>query len=109
MEQLVSTIVPIMLGAVLVEAVVTAITAVVDAVRAGTFAASYKPLVALVIGVGVGVLYGLDLFAGVGLQTQVPYVGAVLSGIILSRGANYVYDVIASLNAYRKKTEGALQ
>lgn len=109
MESFIAAIVPIIYGAVLVEGVVSAIAAVVEAARTGEFDASYKPLTALAIGILVSVLYSLDLFAGVGLETQVPFVGAVLSGIILSRGAGYVYDVIASLNVYRKQAEEALQ
>lgn len=108
MENFIAAIVPIMYGAVLIEAVVSAIAGVVEAVQTRTLDASYKPLAALVVGIGVSVLYQLDLFAGVGLVTGVPYVGAVLSGVILSRGAGYVYDVIASLNVYRRQAEEAL-
>ena len=108
MTDFIAAIIPIVYGAVLIEGVVSAISAVVESVRTGAFDASYKPIVALAIGIGVAVLYSLDLFAGVGLVTGVPFVGAVLSGVILSRGAGYVYDIIASLNAYRKQAEDAL-
>lgn len=55
----------------------------------------------LVLGVVVAVNYELDVFASVGMEGQVPVVGAVLTGILMSRGANLVSDVFSRLNSYR--------
>ena len=50
--------------------------------------------VTIVLGVAVCTLYGCDILAVFGLITPVPYVGNVLTGIIVARGSNYVYDLI---------------
>ena len=50
--------------------------------------------VTVLLGVAVCVLYGCDLLAVMGLVTPVPYVGNVLTGILVARGSNYIYDVI---------------
>ena len=62
----------------------------------------WKQVAALVLGVGLSVLAGTDLYAVVGVTFSVPYVGVVLTGIIFSRGSNYVAD-------FAKKLQGAKQ
>lgn len=54
-------------------------------------------LLALVIAVAVAVLYNVDALAFLGFETPVPYVGAVLTGLIFARGANFFSDVMAKL------------
>ncbi|MBQ9959987.1 MAG: hypothetical protein IJP01_06485 [Oscillospiraceae bacterium] len=48
----------------------------------------------VLLGVAVCILYGCDLLAVMSLVTPVPYVGNVLTGILVARGSNYIYDVI---------------
>ena len=55
----------------------------------------------MILGVVVAVNYELDVFASVGMEGQVPVVGAFLTGILMSRGANLVSDVFSRLNSYR--------
>ena len=50
--------------------------------------------VSVLISVGVAIAYNADLLAVAGLVTPVPYVGNVLTGILTSRGSNYIYDLI---------------
>lgn len=52
-------------------------------------------IVALVLGVAVCLVTGIDLFTVVGLDPVVPYVGSVLTGILISRGANVAHELIA--------------
>lgn len=56
---------------------------------------NWKQIVSLVLGVAIAVLANADLFAAVGVNFVVPYVGVVLTGIIFSRGSNYVSDFIS--------------
>lgn len=49
--------------------------------------------VGLLIAVGAGV----DLFAMVGAPLQIPYVGMVLTGFLISRGSNFVHDLLAQV------------
>jgi hypothetical protein len=50
-------------------------------------------LFALIVGVLVCSLTNVDLFSAVGLNIQIPYVGAALTGILASRGSNVVHDI----------------
>lgn len=62
---------------------------------------NWKQLVALVIGVLLAVAANVDLFAVVGVTFIVPYVGVVLTGIIFSRGANYVADFLKMIQGIK--------
>lgn len=57
----------------------------------------YLKYIALGLGVGVSLAYGVDILAGLGLVSPVPFVGQVISGLIIGRGSNYVNDFVSSL------------
>lgn len=48
----------------------------------------------MVLGLIVAFGFHLDFFAAVGITTDVPYISTVLTGIIVSRGSNYAFDLI---------------
>lgn len=57
----------------------------------------YLHWVALVLGVAVCLLYRIDIFKMLlDLQSPVLYVGEVITGVIISRGANYLNDFVSS-------------
>jgi hypothetical protein len=91
-------------AAVLVEAVVS----FVDNIQAKE--KEWKYWFSLVVGLGVAILvavnYNVDVFEIVGFEGELPYVGAVLTAVILARGANYVADLLLLLNDTRKKLNG---
>jgi len=53
----------------------------------------------LVIGLSVALcsLAGADLYAGLGVRLRTPEAGYVLTGILCSRGANYVSDLVGAV------------
>lgn len=51
----------------------------------------------LVLGILVCLLAQIDIFPIVGLNMAVPFVGSVFTGIIVSRGANFVNDLFKKL------------
>lgn len=51
----------------------------------------------VLLGIFVAVAYGVDLLADMGMQTNIPYVGSILTGILISRGSNYVFDLVKNL------------
>ena len=57
----------------------------------------WQVMVAIVIGIFVAAVYNIDIFEIVGLKANIPYVGNVLSGILISRGSNYIFDVIKKI------------
>lgn len=55
----------------------------------------WQMLFSLALGIVIAVAYKLDLPAYFNLKSDIPYVGCVLTGILLSRGSNYVFDLIS--------------
>ena len=51
----------------------------------------------LIVAVLVCVLTSVDIFPVVGLTITVPFIGSVLTGIIVARGANLVSDLFTKL------------
>lgn len=51
---------------------------------------------ALVVGLLIAVGAGLDMFLLVGINFFHPLIGPILTGVLLSRGANFVHDLLKS-------------
>lgn len=53
--------------------------------------------------IGLGILvcvgYSMDLFALFGLASIIPYLGTTLTGILIARGSNYIFDLIKKLQS----------
>lgn len=69
---------------------------------------------AIALGVFIAFAANVDLFAAVNIPFAMPYVGTACSGVVISRGANYVSDfasmiwkVITGNKAYGEQTETA--
>ncbi len=58
----------------------------------------YKMLVSLALGIFMAVAYKIDLLKLAHIESEMPYVGLVLTGILFSRGSNYIYDILKTLN-----------
>lgn len=52
---------------------------------------------ALVIGILICALAKIDIFPIVNLTISIPVVGSILTGIIVSRGANFVHDLFSKI------------
>lgn len=59
--------------------------------------ANVNTIGALVVGVVVSILAKIDIFAIQGISLSVPVIGYVLTGILLSRGANFIHDLFNKL------------
>jgi cytosine/uracil/thiamine/allantoin permease len=62
-------------------------------------------LFALVVGVVICLLTSTDLFTKVGLTISVPYVGSVLTGVLASRGSNFLHDIFKFVQNQAEVTE----
>lgn len=49
---------------------------------------------ALIVGVIFAVATGMDIFQLLGIPVRVPYLGEVFTGILASRGANFLHDLM---------------
>lgn len=87
------TFVTFALVAVLIEGIVHIVQNIQEKETSWKYWASL--ILGIVISVLVAVNWNLDLFKMAGLpEGQIPYVGAVLTGIVLSRGSNYISDLV---------------
>lgn len=84
-------------AAVLIEAIVTLIRTSLERYS------DWKYLVSLVVGIILGILvslaYDLDIFSLFGFEAKFPAIGAVLTGIIMARGSNYIADLLKLLKS----------
>lgn len=51
----------------------------------------------LLVSILVCVLTAMDIFPIVGLTITVPYVGSILTGIVVARGSNFVNELFTKL------------
>lgn len=55
--------------------------------------ANVNTIGALVVGILTAILAKLDIFAMQGISLSIPIVSYVLTGILISRGANFIHDL----------------
>ena len=60
---------------------------------------SFSMLFSIVLGILIAVAYKLDLPEYLDLKSSIPYVGNVLTGILISRGSNYIYDILKTVTS----------
>jgi hypothetical protein len=60
---------------------------------------------ALVIGELLAIGAGVDLLAMVGVPLKIPYAGLVLTGLLISRGANFIHDLLQSISNVQQNTK----
>ena len=58
-------------------------------------------VVALVLCVGVR----LDVLALLGINVTIPFLGVILTGILISRGANFIHDLLVRIGQVGKEQE----
>ena len=50
-----------------------------------------------ILGIIIAIAFDIDILAHFGLETTIPLFGNVMSGVILSRGSNYLHDSLKKL------------
>lgn len=87
--------------AVLVEAIVETLNMVYEK---GQF--RYNMLISLAVGITITVAVGVDILEILELPADVLYIGEVLTGIIISRGGNFVHELFDKINISNKLNKG---
>lgn len=59
---------------------------------------------ALVVGLLIAFASGFDILSFVGISSKVPFVGIVFAGLLISRGSNFMHDILGSLGNLRENT-----
>jgi hypothetical protein len=52
---------------------------------------------ALILGVLIAIAGSLDLPKLVGINLFIPFLGMILTGVLMSRGANFVHDLLGKI------------
>lgn len=65
----------------------------------------WQVFAAMLLGVGCALAFKIDLFTIAGIPAALPYVGEILTGVLLSRGSNYVFELLGKLD--KVKTQAA--
>lgn len=60
---------------------------------------------ALAVGLLLAISTGIDILALVGVNSKIPILGVILTGILISRGANFTHDLLASINNLHQNTK----
>ena len=82
----------ILVMSVLVEAVITYVkTWVVNKEF------KWPMLVSAVLSIVLCIAYNIDIPSAVGLGSSIPFVGTVVTGVLISRGSNYINDLLKRL------------
>ena len=84
---------PIVLMAIIVEGLITYLQQFIKMKKI-----CWQMLISIIVGVFCTVAYEIDLFALFGMSTNIPFLGNILTGILISRGSNYIFDLIKQVN-----------
>ena len=87
----------ILMLAVTVEALVEYGKSIGKAIADKQAKTAITQLCAVAVSIGLCGLTRADLYAAIGVEFSLPWVGRILTGIFASRGANFVSDLIGRL------------
>ena len=82
--------------AILIEGLVEYGKNIADMFYGGDKKTAITQIVTIVIGIALAFAFSADMFIPLGLTVN-HYVGMVLTGIVMSRGSNYVSDLIGKI------------
>lgn len=54
-------------------------------------------LLSVALGIVISVAYDVDIPKSLDFRSNIPYIGNILTGILISRGSNYIYDLMSKL------------
>lgn len=86
----------IIVAATFVEAIVNIVKSIWDEKSRHV---SYSVLLSLFIGVLIAMSTNLDILGSFGVVIEWKILPQIISGIVISRGANYVYDLVGKLSS----------
>lgn len=58
-------------------------------------------ILSILFGVLIAICYDLDILAKTGIKSKFPMVNNILTGILLSRGSNFIYELVNKLNLHK--------
>lgn len=82
--------------AILIEGLVEYGKNIIDMFYGGEKKTAIIQMVTIVVGIALAFAFGANMFVPLGLTVN-HYIGMVLTGIVMSRGSNYVSDLIGRI------------
>lgn len=82
--------------AILIEGLVEYGKNIIDMFYGGEKKTAIIQMVTIVVGIALAFAFGANMFVPLGLTVN-HYIGMVLTGIVMSRGSNYVSDLIGKI------------
>ena len=58
---------------------------------------------AVIVGLLLALGTRLDLLEMIGIPTYIPYMGVVLTGLLISRGANFAHDLLETISSLHQE------
>lgn len=98
----VSLLLLLLIFAVLIQFLVNRLKAIL-----GVKIMKYLPadVIAALLGIIFAIMFKVDVFTYLGLTSSLPYVGYIVSGLIISAGAPAVHELLSSVREQRKLLE----
>lgn len=62
---------------------------------------SIDKLGALIVSVIIAIATQLDIFAILNFNIPIPFIGSFLTGILISRGANFIHDILTKIQTIK--------
>ncbi len=59
----------------------------------------------MAIGILLSIASGLDLMRMIGMPLRVPGLGMIFTGLLISRGSNFMHDILAAVNNIQQNTK----
>lgn len=63
---------------------------------------------AIIVGLVIAFTTNLDILSIVGIESEIPYIGVVLTGILLSRGSNFIHDLLIKIQSTTSSLESSI-
>ena len=89
MENKIASIMPL---AIIIKAAITYIN---QFFISGEFC--YEMFLSIILGILISIAYEIDIPKYLNLHSRIPYLSNILTGILISRGSNYIYDLMIKL------------
>ncbi|MCY6957716.1 hypothetical protein [Clostridium brassicae] len=60
---------------------------------------------AMAIGIFLAIASEVDFLYMVGIQLSIPYLGMILTGLLISRGSNFMHDILSTISNVHQSTK----
>lgn len=66
---------------------------------------NYDRIGATAVGILIAVAANVDIFSYLGRPLTIKYLGAILTGILISRGSNFIHDLLGSVSSMYQRNK----